>query len=646
MRLFHHSASLFGAALLAFSALLSIESTGHAADAAGGPPYKLTVVLDVAQSRVLTATFREQVERELQDGLQAALGDLARVEVTREHPKLADIRERGLGRALDAWKGVSAEKTHFVLIQLVNNEYEIQARQFDGPTGTASPIVRIERTADRAFVARVASLLIEQDFGFSAAFPTWPKVGDPNDQPQIVQLTFPGSGLGVPLSRWVSKGDVFAVFHLTSERAPERIPWCLVQIQDPPQDDNPETPCTGRLFWRYKPVSEVAGHLGYRCVKLGAIRGPVKIRLVKSDPKDNSGPLHASFEVRRGGFKAEEATLVKGGPDPVTLTFSTANNPAIQPFDKVAFVTVKRGGVARALLPFPILDDHTETVPLSVHTDQVDALAQRIDRWGRHVDDAWRVQSMVYQDIRDLTQKPGIAREKIIARAQEGIKRTVDDLARLETERAELPNNLGSTRKTERENIDKMIKEIKKGEKELTEFTDRQEKILKEESSPAKKVARAQLEDAHFAEDKADFGQAIELYKKAQEELKDPKLQEQIDNLQTRWMTVSDEHERARRYIYDTFPTLDTRGLALQMDTVAKRFQICKESNDQLTPRKLLLAIEMHKNRLRQEKAELNPNVNEGDQASIERIGKVVEGLVKLNTDVLDYLSSSTKKSD
>ena len=121
-------------------------------------PYKLTVVLDVAKNRVLTDVFRQQIEREVREGLQAALGDLATVEVVRDHPKLADVRSQGLKRALDAWKERSDVKTHFIRIDVANGQYEIQSRQYDGPTAMAGPVVHSDHTADREFVADTYSV--------------------------------------------------------------------------------------------------------------------------------------------------------------------------------------------------------------------------------------------------------------------------------------------------------------------------------------------------------------------------------------------------------------------------------------------------------------------------------------------------------
>ena len=66
-------------------------------------PYQLKVVLHFADNRLLTPVFRDRVERELRDGLQASFGDLVNVEVTREHPRLNEVLQNGL-KSLDGWQ--------------------------------------------------------------------------------------------------------------------------------------------------------------------------------------------------------------------------------------------------------------------------------------------------------------------------------------------------------------------------------------------------------------------------------------------------------------------------------------------------------------------------------------------------------------
>ena len=75
-------------------------STSAALDPETKKPYQVTVVLHVAKHRLLTPVFRDRVESEIRDGLQAALGDLAEVKIVYEHPKLAEVLEKGLPRSI------------------------------------------------------------------------------------------------------------------------------------------------------------------------------------------------------------------------------------------------------------------------------------------------------------------------------------------------------------------------------------------------------------------------------------------------------------------------------------------------------------------------------------------------------------------
>src|ERR1700726_4351742 len=77
-------------------------------------PYRLQVVVHVADNRFLTPIFQEQVRRNLRDQLQISLGALAQVEVTSTHPLLGEIEAKGLQTGLDGWEQISGQKTHFV----------------------------------------------------------------------------------------------------------------------------------------------------------------------------------------------------------------------------------------------------------------------------------------------------------------------------------------------------------------------------------------------------------------------------------------------------------------------------------------------------------------------------------------------------
>jgi hypothetical protein len=617
-----------------------------AVEPAGGPPYKLTVVLDIAKSRVLTDVFRHQVERELKEGLQAALGELAVVEVQPDHPKLADVRARGLGPALNDWKERSDVKTHFILIDLVNSQYVVQSRQYDGPTAMPGPVVHTDHTADRAFVARVAELLVERDFGFTGTFRSWPRTTDPKNQPQPVKLDLSGAGSGVPLSRWVKKDDVFAVVHTYADgRNPDLVPWALVQIKEAPQDGTKDTDCTGLLFWRYTPplAAEGVGHAGYRCVKLGATRGPVRLRLLQGKDDKVTGPLQAQLEISRSNFRREESGTITGSSNPVTGIYDSAvYNPNAEPFDRVAFITVRTGNQDRAYLPLAVMDDQFVPVVVNAGTVEQDALSQRFQRWQRQVDDAWLIHVAIFEDIREISQKGGVQREKILERARAGLARMTDDYNRLSSERQEMPGEV--SRRPDVKRLDQVLQELKKGQTDLTEFVTKQEKIFTEESRPERRIALAQIVDAGLAEEKGEYGLAIDLYEKALKEIKDPAREEYVEKLKALWATKDEAHAAARRFIYETFPGLDTAGLDREMENASKALAECKRAGDRLSPVKLLQAANTHSSRIKQEADKLTQNNFEGQEKDQQRIGKVSKELAQLIKETVEFLRPKETK--
>src|SRR5262249_41479884 len=161
----------------------------------------------------------DQVQREVHDSLQAALGEIGEVQVVRNHALVKTLRTRGM-RALDEldsalgslgkpdavkkspllkdlepealrglaeWKRVEPTKTFFVFIDYVSDQYEIQVRQHDGSTGVNSPLRDPEKVSDRQFVGRAAALLVARDFGVVGTI-----TGQAGTDNRQVQVSFVG----------------------------------------------------------------------------------------------------------------------------------------------------------------------------------------------------------------------------------------------------------------------------------------------------------------------------------------------------------------------------------------------------------------------------------------------------------------------
>src|SRR5262249_7499672 len=148
-------------------------------------------------------------------------------------------------QSLDSWKDVNEIKTHFVLIDYVDNTYyEIRARQHDGYTGQASPVIRRERTSSRDFLARTIGLLLDHDFGIVG------EVANLTDQP-TAEVRLKGAGQDVRLSQWVSLGDVFSLVKIVQSGGrlkADEVPSALLQADDAP---NKEGVLKCRFFHRH-----------------------------------------------------------------------------------------------------------------------------------------------------------------------------------------------------------------------------------------------------------------------------------------------------------------------------------------------------------------------------------------------------------
>ena len=147
---------VFPVMVLSFAA-----SAARAADADVNRAYDYRIILHIAPHRLLTPTFRRQLAADLQDGIQGALGALANISVGAAAPNDPWIDPAALAAKSD----VSPAKRHYVDVSFVDGQYVIRARQLDGATGLAGPVVRQARTTDRAFVGRLIMRIVEQDFG-------------------------------------------------------------------------------------------------------------------------------------------------------------------------------------------------------------------------------------------------------------------------------------------------------------------------------------------------------------------------------------------------------------------------------------------------------------------------------------------------
>jgi hypothetical protein len=599
-------------------------------------PYNLHIVVHVARNRLLTDVFREGIERELRDGFRAALGDMGHVEVTHEHPRLAEVLTRGL-QSLDGWTDRSDLKTHFVLIDFSGVHYEIQAKQYDGTVGRASPVVRRDRTRDRDFVAKAAALLIKQDFGILGTVLTAPL-----GPQKTVQIELRGGGLG-NLSRWVQNGDVFDLAPPGGGNSPA-LRWSLLQVVKAPAEDARDGMCECRFFYRYRPPNIA----GYRCIKLGTVQTALRLRWMQQTPRGLK-PLTTLLNVaiRRHGFEGEDATK---------LTKSTGTNGLLETvrdpeskgvFTNVAFVSVT-GGMRdpKPQIPIALVDDQPRVIEVNVTQDENTLFTAKRTSWQRSVSDSWMLQNNLFKRLVTLSSK-GEQREEVIKEAEAGVKRSQQDRKDLQLEKEELLNEAKrNSIKLDTATEDRQLQGLADGEKVLQEFIDAQKKIEATENDPQLKKWRSEVERAKILEKDLEIGKAIDIYKQI---LKDgfdnQEVKKHLEELEAVWKPKDEKHEEARDFIYRVWPTVDSAGLEENLPKARQAFDKCKAARDIITIRKLLKGTEAHAVRLAQELEQLHPELQFDDETQAKLLKKISAEIVKLGKDINDYLSKAQPSS-
>jgi hypothetical protein len=591
--------------------ILALTSTTHAApDPASDPvlnaPYRLQVVLHVARHRLLTDVFREQLQRDLQDGLQTVLGDLARVEVVTRHRRLAEVLAQGL-QVLDSWKTVSDTKTHFVLVDYTDGGYEVLARQHDGLTGLASPLVRRERTDDRQLVARVAMLLVDRDFG-----PVGKLLDKPG--PTALKLAIYGGALTTDWKRWLGKGEVLALVAMTQGPGGlrgDRVRSALLVVESEPA----QGVCVCRLHNRYKLESATE----YRALRLGTTSAPLRLRLVSAgeSPQPLSG---LQVRVSPHGFEAEARDRRASDRDGRAL-----GDPI---YHHAAFAMVLSSGQPIAQVPIEILDDRPVTVAVHVNAenDAQAQLKQRRSRWLAQVVESTREISVVIEKLNALrVTEPERARDEADA-AVRFLEQSVDRLSRERAELVKLSLDVSDGQLA--------LEGLRRRGDDLRRYLVNLDEAINAKKDPNRKKLLEMIGQAQALEDAADYEKAIATYSEAlvkYAQILPPadaaKLEHVRDDLKKRWETKSLAHREARDFIYGPWSTANTAAkMSEQLARAEAAYKTCKDARDALTLRKLALVNNRHAAQLLQ----LTENAsNDDDEVEAKKLAELVKDFKK-----------------
>ncbi len=472
---------------------------------------------------------------------------------------------------------MSGWKTHFVVIDYVDGQYEIQSGSHDGMTGIVGPVVRREVVGDRQRVADTAAQMVRQDFGLVGTFQ---KLSG-----KEVTLAIKGGALVDSLQPWVKSGDVFAVVRITEEAGKTRaspIEWALLQVIEL----KPGGYVHCHYFCRYgedKALTDGGAVCGYRCAQLKTVSGPLRVRLFHDKTQEYLNlPVHVSADPEFRGDLVR-GTAVRG-------FFETD-----RPFQSVAYVRVLAGNKVLAQFPVPLVDDRTVVCRLTPDPKLVKQGEFELLR-DRYVNSGLAAVGLADQRLNELNgEMPLEDRLTLGRRLQKALE---GEANRLADERDRL---IKLNPKLELRAGDQNAAALAKRQEDLVDYLNKVERTITEINSDETRDLIAKVHLAASLEKQAEFDKAIELYGGVLQARDNvavkanfAKWKAHLDQLKADWVPKNQDHEAARKFIYTKWPTLDLIGVQANIAEAEKSFQKCKEAGDRLTPLKLYLVNIQH----------------------------------------------------
>jgi hypothetical protein len=590
------------------------QPPGHL-DPESDKPYRLHVVVRVADNRFLTPLFQEQVLSGVRDHLRLALSALADVEVTTAHPLLAEVVAKGLETGLDSWEQLSGIKTHFVFVDFAAGTYSLEARQYDGMTGLGSSTVRRMRTNIRDQVAAAAARLVEEDFGLVGTV----TAVNGND----VSVALKGGKLADSMSRWVKQGDVFAISRITKEGAKlrgTRVPWALLEVKAPPREGT----CRCRLWHRYREddLRDLPGVLGYRCLRLTTTEQPLKLRLIDNDQFAPLDGLQVHVQ-EPGSTKAAELTTNRDGF-------------LITPLAYRSFVWVKvlSGDTVRAQFPVPLTGAGTVVcrLPALADADSHTAIEFRKDQWVRRIHDDLRLAS---ERVGDLNRALGKSMDAALTAGRSGLQSLTSEIEQLTLERDQIRRQAAQqTAPLDLRDGEAGLAALENKKDDLAQFITRIEAALKKSKSPAALTLAKSLERARLLEGEAEFDQAIAVYKNVlAASPEQTKVRAHLERLEAAWMPKNAKHAAARAYLVQTWPILDVLDLQKNFAAARAALGVCRDAGDRLTPLKVTRATAVHAAHLKSQLDALSRRDSADNLAQRKAIAKTIDGLRSLHAE-------------
>ena len=625
---------LLPAVLVLFSPLTAYAALNPEAD----KKYQLEVVLHCGTHNWLGEQFRNDLRSDLAGILQDALGgmadvtviDVRKVPVAEWKPLWKEIEARGFA-ALDSSQELTGVKSHFLRIDFVNGQYELQTRQVDGYTGIAG-VARSERTADRALVTRVAGKMIAEEFGL---------LGTIEGTGERVTVRFKGGAINPSLVRLANKGDVFAVVAVYQQQQGDeriergqRIPDTVIHLLSEPKNGA----ASAELVFRPKvgqsnPLQSLAGVQGFRCIKLGTTVGPVRLRLVDDRGQPHTRGLQVRLHANRFQTTADPAPDEEAlAPDPRSGLFISKNN-----YEQMAFARVVTGSVQLTRFPVEIHADRVVTIQVSLDAkkEQAGQLQLQANEMQRNYSESQFVVSSRYREGSTLIGQ---------SKYEEALKASMatragleEDIKRLGSQFDQLKQAVGAN-PISLKNSEILANSLNDYRTKLNIRIGQLEDTIKEANDPARLAQQKKLLDlnnkslAQFESN--DYDGAIATCKQILKEFGEQKVaRDHLEQWERGWALKGEAHQQAREFVYRDFPTIKSSAdFDAKLPTARQKMQVLIGVKDEYTLLKLRNTLPDVAKALREEITAAKQDADDADKLA--KLKKTVEDFDKFSQEV------------
>jgi hypothetical protein len=656
-----HSFGAFALGALATLAGIATAAPPAKVDPESTTPYVWRVFVRFDAHPYFKPDDRRLIVQQVRDALQGGAGQIARV-TAEDLDGIPEDRRDALTKAfakrgwpaLDSteFRTLTGLKTHFLWIAYRNGRFRLESRQHDGSTGLATPSVRVEETIDPQLLGRYAGLMLHREFGPVGTIEKIEKVAD------AVKVRFRAGELP-GLERYVRQGDVFAVAAIVEQPRPPRPrsrpgagfrevedegppirngqprEYLLLRAEGPPLDG--ACRCEVIAGSAAPPMTLARRIVGFRCMKLPTIEGPIAVRVLDR----GGGPLAGAGQIT---VRAADVDFPSKPDARDTLELRNGLFRTNRPLRNIACIVVVVGTSREARFPVPVLGEGVHTLRLQLNEQDALQAALELDcenLRGRVAETvnaqnqlvAGLTQLIVQGKHRDALDRVAGGISSLTAADQE-LSAEVNRLRGLPGADGPVPSTILAACVEQLAAVRKALPELQKKAEELKSALAKLDDPQRFELEFRAREINGQIK-THI--ERGEVPEALDLFNDLVKLLKNEKQQEEVRErkakLEADWKVRDTDHQKARDYVTGRWRTVTgVAGFKEALVPLKEAADTMTRLDDRLGLRNLISSMELAYSRLKDVLDTLDPN-SEVDRPNVAEVKSIAQSLRRIEED-------------